>query len=125
MKARRARGKVRKTRPVKVAVSWVARRRPLGDRSVRKIARAALAFGKRPQAPISIVFVDDRALARMHGQWLADNRPTDVISFDLGEAGAGPVGELYISVQRASAQARRSGVRVERDGLISSGILSP
>ncbi len=115
MNSRAARGKARKSRPVKVAVFWVASRRPLTDPRVRKIARAALAFGKRPDAPISIVFVDDAELARMHGRWLADPRPTDVISFDLGEADGGPVGELYISVQRARAQARRRGVRVERE----------
>ena len=115
MNSRAARGKSRKTRLAPVAVAWVARSRPIGDPSVRKIARAALSFGKRPQASISIVFVDDRALARMHGRWLADDSATDVISFELGEADGGPVGELYISVQRARAQARLRGVRVERE----------
>ncbi len=115
MNSRAACGKARNRRPIPIVVSWVARRRPLTDPRVRKIARAALAFGKRPDAPISIVFVDDKALARIHGRWLADDRPTDVISFDLGEADGGPVGELYISVQRARAQARRRGGRVERE----------
>jgi probable rRNA maturation factor len=91
------------------------RRRPLDDRTVRRIARAALGFGKRPGAPLAIVFVDDRALARLHGRWLGDGAPTDVITFDLAGAGGGPVGEVYISVRRATLEARRRGVRVERE----------
>ncbi len=62
-----------------------------------------------------MVFVDDKTLAGMHKRWLGDRRQTDVISFDLSGEGGGPVGELYISVQRAIAQAGLRGVRVERE----------
>jgi probable rRNA maturation factor len=61
------------------------------------------------------VFVDDRALARMHGKWLGDRRPTDVISFDLSGEGSGPVGELYISAQCALTQSKARHLPVERE----------
>lgn len=102
-------------RPAPIAISWATRRRPLGERSVRRIARAALAYGQRAGAGLSIVFVDDRALAALHGRWLGDSRPTDVISFDLDGAGGGPVGELYVSVERAAALARERKLPLERE----------
>ncbi len=115
MKSRSARGKAGPTRPAPIAIAWLGRPRPLSDAKARKVARAALRLGKRAGAPLSLVFVDDRTLARMHGRWLGDSRPTDVISFDLGNGGRGPVGELYISVQRAVRVARERGVPAERE----------
>jgi len=102
-------------RPAAIAISWAVRRRPLDERSVRRIARAALAHGGRAGIGLSIVFVGDRALAAMHGRWLGDERPTDVISFDLDGAGDGPAGELYISVERAAALAAQRQLRLERE----------
>ena len=96
-------------------ISWTTRARPLSERSVRRIARAALAYGERAGASIALVFVDDKALASMHGDWLGDGRKTDVISFDLDGSGSGPVGELYISVERAAAQARARNLRLARE----------
>jgi probable rRNA maturation factor len=113
---RGSRKAARSARPAPIAIAWVTRcRRPLEDRAVRRIARAALAFGKRPGVGLSLVFVDDAALAALHGQWLDDASPTDVISFDLDGAGNGPVGELYISVERAAALAARRKLRVQRE----------
>jgi probable rRNA maturation factor len=103
-------------RPKPIGVAWNTARRPLTDQAVRRIARAALAFGKRPGRALSVVFVSDRALARMHGRWLGDGAPTDVITFDLAEGAAGgPIGELYVSVERALVESRRRGVRPERE----------
>jgi probable rRNA maturation factor len=62
-----------------------------------------------------VVFVDDADLARMHGEWLGDGSPTDVISFDLGEDEPGPVGELYVSAERARAVAAERGLDERRE----------
>ena len=51
----------------------------------------------------------------MHAEHLDDPTPTDVITFDLGEEGGGPVGELYVSVDRAREVAGRRGVSVARE----------
>lgn len=88
-------------------VSWsVPGPRLLSDAEVCAIASAALAHGGRPGLPLAVVFVSDAELARLHGECLADPSATDVLAFDLGERGAGPAGEIYVSVERARAEAR-------------------
>ncbi len=99
-----------------VRVHWATRaRRSLSNRDVARAVEAALAHGGRPGAEIAVVFVDDPTLAELHERVLSDPTPTDVITFDLGEEGGGPVGELYVSPERARAVARRRGGSVERE----------
>lgn len=88
-------------------VSWaLPGPRLLSDAEVRAVVSAALAHGGRPELHLAVVFVSDLELARLHGRYLADPSPTDVLAFDLGQSGAGPAGELYVSVERARAEAR-------------------
>ena len=89
--------------------------RPLDDAAVRRAVAAALAHGGRPEALLCVVFVDDARLAAMHGEYLGDPEPTDVIAFDLGDECGGPAGELYVSVERARAVARARGVSPARE----------
>ncbi len=56
----------------------------------------------------------DAALRRLNRQFLGKNYPTDVLSFPAGP-GAGELGELAISAQRASEQAREFGHAVEEE----------
>ncbi len=99
-----------------VEVYWdLSGERPLSDERVRAVARAALSHGGRETLELSIVMVDDKRLCELHGRFLGDESPTDVISFDLGEEGAGPGGELYVSVERAQARALERGVSPERE----------
>lgn len=89
--------------------------RPLRDAEVRRAAAAALAHGGRPGIGVGVVFVDDPRLAAMHAEHLGDPTRTDVITFDLGEEGGGPTGELYVSVDRARAVAAQRGVDPARE----------
>lgn len=82
---------------------------------MRRVVRAAASAGRRGSASWSIVFVSDRELARMHGRWLDDASPTDVITFDLGDELAGPAGELYVSVERARKVAAANGGSAARE----------
>ena len=101
---------------VQVEVHWdVEGGRPLSDERAAEVAAAALAHGGRPGLVLSLVFVDDGALASLHGRFLGDDSPTDVMSFDLGEETPGPGGELYVSVDRAGSLAAERGVPVERE----------
>ncbi|MCK6448952.1 MAG: rRNA maturation RNase YbeY [Planctomycetes bacterium] len=106
--------KSRNPRPARVDLVWRVRRRPLTDREARRTVRAAAEHGGRAGAAWSVVFVSDRELAALHAQWLDDPSTTDVITFDL-EGGAGPAGELYVSVDRAVAVSRARGGSVERE----------
>ncbi len=71
--------------------------------------RAALEHGKRPEVSVSVALVSDAELAAIHGRFLGDPSPTDVISFELGDED-GPGAEICVSVERAAAVARRRGV---------------
>lgn len=86
----------------------------LTDREVRRVVRAALAFGGRPRARVSVVLLGDRELARLHADFLGDPSPTDVIAFDLGDEG-GAAGEICCSVSCARRVARERGVPAKRE----------
>lgn len=92
-----------------VEIAWEAGPRLVEDARIRAAAAEALAHGGRPGIGLSVVLVDDATLAGMHARWLDDPEPTDVITFDLGEAGGGAAGELYVSVERALAAAAERG----------------
>lgn len=87
---------------------------------IERIVCAALEEGGRAGVELSVVLVDDDTLAALHGQQLGDPSPTDVMSFDLegdgdDSAELGPVGEVYVSVDRAQAVATERGVRFARE----------
>jgi probable rRNA maturation factor len=97
-------------------IAWtVPGPRLLSEAEVRAAVAAALAHGGRPALLVAVAFVSDKALARLHGRWLGDPRPTDVLAFELGETGQGPAGELYVSVDRARAVARALDLPPERE----------
>ena len=87
----------------------------LAPEAVRAAAAAALAHGGRAGAELEVVFVDDERLASMHGEWLGDDSPTDVITFDLGNDTDGPVGELYVSEPCARRVAAEQGIDPARE----------
>ncbi len=97
---------MRKRGPGKIGVAWAVRGRPLSDRAVRAAVRAALAHGRRTGLDVDVALVSDRRLAAIHGRFLGDPSPTDVIAFELGSDGGGPAAEVYVSVDCARRVAR-------------------
>jgi probable rRNA maturation factor len=104
-----------KGRPGRPAeVHWtVPGPRLLSEREVQAAVAAALEHGGRSELHVAVVFVADAELARLHARHLGDPRPTDVMAFELGEEGGGPGGELYVSVERARAEARARALAPE------------
>lgn len=92
----------------------IANRHPrlrLDRRAVRRLIttldRAAARFaGGCPPGELSLVFLTDAALARLHADYLDDPTTTDVITFE-GHAALGTAGEICVSVDRAADCARR------------------
>jgi len=54
-----------------------------------------------PAGEVSVVFLTDPALARLHADFLADPSPTDVITF-VGAPAFGTAGEICVSVDAAA-----------------------
>ncbi len=98
-----------------VDVVWQAECRPMDDEAVARAVEAALAFGGREGAHLCVALVDDATLAELHGEWLGDPSPTDVLAFDLSGEGEGPAGEIYASVDCALRAASERGLPVERE----------
>lgn len=98
-----------------VEIHWCVAERPLDDAAVAAAVAAALVHGGRPGLAVDVVLVDDATLAELHGRFLGDPSPTDVMSFDLGDDDAGPAGEIYVSVDRARAIAESRGVPAARE----------
>ena len=98
-----------------VDVVWQAGPAVLEVARVAALVEAALACGGRSGIDVAVVFVDGDTLTGMHERWLGDPSPTDVISFDLGEGGGGPAGELYVSVDQARRVAEQRAVPLERE----------
>ena len=98
-----------------VSVVWTVPRDGLDDEGVVRAVEAALADGGRPGLELSVVLVDDARLAELHGRFLDDPTPTDVMAFDLGDEDGGPAGEVYVSVERARALAAERGVGLDRE----------
>jgi probable rRNA maturation factor len=74
-----------------------------------------LARGAAPppaEAELSVLFMTDAALARLHAQFLDDPAPTDVITFPARPE-ASSAGEICISADAARRQARGGGASAE------------
>lgn len=71
-------------------------------------ANAAKFLGGCPAGELSLVFMDDRALAKLHGDFLDDPSTTDVITFE-GEPALGVAGEICVSVDTAERYAAGHG----------------
>jgi probable rRNA maturation factor len=62
--------------------------------------------GGCPPGELSIAFLTDAAIARIHADFLADPRTTDVITFE-GNKSVQSAGEICVSVDTASRYAAR------------------
>ncbi len=59
---------------------------------------------------LSLVFLTDPELSRLHADFLADPTPTDVITFE-GDSTHGTAGEICVSVDAAWRHTRTAGLR--------------
>ncbi len=92
--------------------------RPELERAIRVLDAEFAATGVRRSAPrrtcppgeLSIVFLTDAALARLHAEFLDDPSATDVITF-AGEPALGVAGEICVSADAARRVAKEIGGR--------------
>ena len=101
----------------RITVAWSAEPGLASDAELARAAELALRHGERSGEVLSLVIVTDEELADLHERFLDDPSPTDVISFDLGE-GPGPMGEVYVSIDRARAVAEERGIDAAQELLL-------
>ncbi len=81
-------------------------------RALRVLERHRSGLGRPGAAPaegeLSVAFLTDEALAGLHGRWLDDPAPTDVITFP-GDPALASAGEICVSADAARRQASASG----------------
>ena len=78
-----------------------------GDRPHLAHPRKASTFpGAVPAGELSLVFLTDPALARLHADFMADPSPTDVITFE-GDPALGSAGEICVSADTAATYAQQ------------------
>jgi probable rRNA maturation factor len=83
-------------------------------RDVRKI-HELLGTG---QLELSLMIVDDEGIRTINRDYLRRDRPTNVIAFsltegDFGDVNPGMLGDVVVSVETASREAREAGIPVE------------
>jgi probable rRNA maturation factor len=80
---------------IDVLVSNEQDRHVLDEHRWAELARAALvAEGVGPNAELSLLFVDEKAIAELNERYLGHEGPTDVLSFAIDDGDGGPGAEL-------------------------------
>jgi probable rRNA maturation factor len=86
---------------------------------LERAARAALDLSGSPDADLTIVLVDDARIRVLNRDFLAHDAPTDVLSFPADEpdpeTGRRYLGDVVISLARATEQARERGHAFEAE----------
>ena len=96
---------------------------------LERAARVVLDLSGVPDADLTIVLVDDVRIQTLNRDFLAHDAPTDVLSFPADEpdpeTGRSYLGDVAISLARASEQALARGhsVEAEMQLLVVHGIL--
>jgi len=117
-----------KTRSVKVLITNRQKdvKIPTGVRLlIRRCCNAALAYESFPNdAEVSVSLVNNEQIHELNAQFRNIDRPTDVLSFPLGEngeydrneeTGAMMLGDIVISVPKAMEQAEIYGHSLQRE----------
>mgnify|MGYP001189074999 CR=1 FL=1 len=106
------------------------RSRTVTSAAVEADARAMLRALKLPRAELSVLLCDDATIHELNRRHRKKNKPTDVLAFALREGPDGhlagdTLGDVVISLDTATRQARERGVRTEAEVqmLLAHGLL--
>jgi probable rRNA maturation factor len=80
------------------------------NKSVRKISRQEKNTGYKT---IEVIFCSDYKIRKLNKSYRKKDKPTDVLSFPFNDTDL--LGEIYLSLQRAKAQARKFGTTYNQE----------
>jgi probable rRNA maturation factor len=85
---------------------------------IDKILKKEKAKGK-----INLVLINDRQIRKLNKRYRKKDKPTDVLSFEMGEDGI--IGDIAISTETTQRNAKRYGVTYKRElkRLVVHGVL--
>ncbi len=91
---------------------------PVRTKAFERLLGELAARYRRPKAEISLSFVGERAIQTLNRKFMKKNKPTDVLSFPLGEKapdGKFYLGDIVIAVPVAFRQAKAKGHGLDRE----------
>ncbi|MFH0839488.1 MAG: rRNA maturation RNase YbeY [Candidatus Omnitrophota bacterium] len=108
---------------IRLNVSNISRCRFLNAKKLKKVVVSILRKSGVRTGELSIIFATDSEIRPLNKKYRQEDRPTDVLSFSLGEEGI--LGDIVISVERARAQAKAFGTsfKYEMELYIIHGVL--
>ncbi len=92
---------------IRVAIANRQTSLTIDRRRLRRAVRMVLREEGIREAEISVALVDDETIGQLHGRYLGDDEPTDVMSFLLESSPEGIEGEIIASAETACRVARR------------------
>lgn len=98
---------------MKVSIYQLPAGLSMTDKNLKKRIQVAIKQLKFTAQAVTFIFVSDDELAELHEIYLQDPAQTDVITFNLGDDSI--EGEIYISTDRAQAQAVEFDVSFEEE----------
>ncbi|KPJ48464.1 hypothetical protein AMJ40_07440 [candidate division TA06 bacterium DG_26] len=109
-------------------VEHLKTRRKTGLPSDKTIERLVtrVAEGEQLEGSIGVIFVDDSYMKELNRKFRKRDRTTDVLTFPMKDEFQEEIlGEIYISVDRACAQAKEYGESLQREisRLVVHGLL--
>lgn len=93
---------------------------PVNSDTVRRLVESVLDVHGEPGS-VTVVLTDNRALQELNKVYRDIDTPTDVLSFNLDDELVGegqddvPLGDVYISLERASSQAAEAGRTLQEE----------
>ena len=91
---------------------------PLDEQRVRRAVEMILEDAAVSHAEISIAVVDDPTIRRLHGKYLDEDEPTDVLSFVLQQSPQRLEGEVIVGAETAEKTAPQFGWPAEDELLL-------
>ena len=91
---------------------WLRRWQAIGEAALAVIDGGDVARTGSP-SQVDVIVVDDAAIAKLHGEFLQDPTPTDVMTFPTDEGG-----EIVISIETAERQAAEFGNSIGREACL-------
>jgi probable rRNA maturation factor len=103
---------------ITVSISNRQKTLPVDRRRIRQAVRSIVCDARVTDAKVGVAVVDDSTIAQLHGEFLNDPTPTDVLGFVLERSEQMLEGEVVVSADTALASAPKYGLPAERELLL-------